>query len=123
MLVTAVFLCVCLFLATFPHYCTDLDLAWGNGKGCPPVVHYWADLQSVHGFRCYDNIVPNAKCQQVLVVLNAWLVYVKKLPHFVNTAVNSVCFAFYWQDLRQCKLCVFNLLRERLIFARHVAPI
>ena len=19
-------------------------------------VHYWADLQSVHGFRCYDNI-------------------------------------------------------------------
>jgi len=22
----------------------------------PIVVHYWADLQSVHGFRCYDNI-------------------------------------------------------------------
>jgi len=21
----------------------------------------------VHGFRCYDNIVPNAKCQRVLV--------------------------------------------------------
>ena len=20
-----------------------------------PVVHYWADLQSVDGFRCYDN--------------------------------------------------------------------
>ena len=19
-------------------------------------MHYWADLQSVHGFRCYDNI-------------------------------------------------------------------
>jgi len=28
----------------------------GNGRGCPLVVHYWADLQSVHGFRCYDNI-------------------------------------------------------------------
>jgi len=39
-----------------------------NGKGCPVVVHYWADLQSVHGFRCYDNIVPNAKCQPVLVL-------------------------------------------------------
>jgi len=23
--------------------------------GCPLAVHYWADLQSVHGFRCYDN--------------------------------------------------------------------
>jgi len=23
--------------------------------GWPVVVHYWAYLQSVHGFRCYDN--------------------------------------------------------------------
>ena len=41
---------VCLFLTAFPHYCMDLDVAWGNGKGCPVVV------QSVHGFHCYDNI-------------------------------------------------------------------
>ena len=47
----------------------------------PLVGHYWADLQSVHGFRCYDNIAPpvlaigahdsiaaNAKCQLVLAV-------------------------------------------------------
>ena len=27
-----------------------------NGRECPLVVHYWADLQSVHGFRCYNNI-------------------------------------------------------------------
>ena len=46
---------------------------------CPLVVHYWADLKSVQGFRCYDNIVQslhgfhcsdsiaaNAKCQRVL---------------------------------------------------------
>ena len=31
-------------------------------------MHYWADLQSVHRFRCCDNIVPNAKCQRVLVL-------------------------------------------------------
>jgi len=32
-------------------------------------VHYWVDLQSVHGFCCYnDNIVPNTKCQRVLVL-------------------------------------------------------
>jgi len=29
-----------------------------SGRGCPLVVHCWADLQSVHGFRCYDNIQP-----------------------------------------------------------------
>ena len=47
---------VCLSLAVFPHYCMDPDVTWGSGRGCPVVVHYWADLQSVHGFRCYDNI-------------------------------------------------------------------
>jgi len=47
---------VYLSLDTFPHYCMDLDVTWGNGRGCPVVVHYWVDLQSVHGFRCYDNI-------------------------------------------------------------------
>jgi len=60
-------LCVCPSLAAFPHYCTDLDVTCGNSRGCPLVVHHWADLQSVHGFRCYDNIAPNARCQRVLV--------------------------------------------------------
>jgi len=27
----------------------------GSGRGCPLVVHYWADLQSVHGLRRYGN--------------------------------------------------------------------
>jgi len=27
----------------------------GSGRGCPLVVHYWVDLQSVHGLRCYGN--------------------------------------------------------------------
>jgi len=31
-------------------------------------MHYWADLQSVHGLCCCDNIAPNAKCQQLLVL-------------------------------------------------------
>jgi len=48
---------VCVFLSftTFPHYCTDPDATWGNGKGYPLVVQYWADLQSVHGFCCYNT--------------------------------------------------------------------
>jgi len=53
---TAVCVFVCLFLAAFPHYCTDPDVTWGNGSGCPLALRYWADLQLVHGFRCYDNI-------------------------------------------------------------------
>jgi len=36
--------------------CTDPDVSWvGEWQGCPLVLHYLADLQSVQGFRCYDN--------------------------------------------------------------------
>ena len=50
-----VFVClsVCLSATICPHYCTDPDVTWGSGRGCPLVVHYWADLQSVHRLRCY----------------------------------------------------------------------
>jgi len=60
--------CVCLSLAACPHYCTHPAATWDNGRGCPLVLHYWANLQSVHGFRCYNNITSNAKCQRVLVL-------------------------------------------------------
>ena len=53
----SVCLSVCLSAAACPHYCTDPDATWGSGRGCPLVVHYWADLQSVHGMRCYGNIM------------------------------------------------------------------
>jgi len=48
-------LCVCLSAAACRHYCTDPDVTWGSGRGCLLVVHFWADLQSVHGLRCYGN--------------------------------------------------------------------
>jgi len=67
-LCVSVCLCVCLSLAAFPHYCTDPDVSWGMVGVWPLVVHYWADLQAVHEFRCYDNRAPNAKCQRVLVL-------------------------------------------------------
>jgi len=62
-----VYLSVCLSLAAFPQYCMDPGVTWVNGRGCPVVVHCWADLQSMHGFRCYGNIAPNTECQPVLV--------------------------------------------------------
>jgi len=40
----------------------------GDCRKSPLVVHYRADLQSMHGFRSYDDIAPNAKCQRVLVL-------------------------------------------------------
>jgi len=47
---------VCLPIASFPYYC--MHVTWGivAGANGPLAVHYWADLQSVQGFRCYDNI-------------------------------------------------------------------
>ena len=60
---------VCLSAAACPHYCTDPDVTWTNGRGCPLVVQCLADLQPVHGFRCYDDIAQNAKCQRVLVLV------------------------------------------------------
>jgi len=73
-------LCVCLSAAACPHYCTDPDVNWGNGRRCSIVVHCLADLRSMHRLRCYDidNVAPrvlaigvhgstaaNAKCQRV----------------------------------------------------------
>ena len=46
---------VCLCLAEFPHYCTDPGVTRGM-VGVPSSCALWADLQSVHGFRCYDKI-------------------------------------------------------------------
>ena len=53
------YVCMCvsvrLSAAACPHYCTDPDVIWRSGRGCPQVVRYWADLQSVHGLRCRDG--------------------------------------------------------------------
>ena len=56
-LCVCVCLSVCLSVAACVQYCMDPDVTWGSGRGCPLVVHYWADLQSVHGMRCYGNIM------------------------------------------------------------------
>ena len=49
-------LCVCVCLSVCPRPAADPDVTWGRCRGCPLVVHYWADLQSGHGLRCYVNI-------------------------------------------------------------------
>jgi len=52
----------------------------GNGRKCPLVVHYWKELQSVLGLRCYDNIYSaNAKCQRVLVLALCQVLFVTSI--------------------------------------------
>ena len=41
----------------------------------PLVVHYWADLQSVHGLRCYGNITRTRNVSEYMLVLAVCLVY------------------------------------------------
>ena len=53
-------LCVCLSVCV--PVCVSVrgrmpTLTSGSGMGCPLVVHYWADLQSVHGLCCYGNTI------------------------------------------------------------------
>jgi len=60
---------VCLSMAACLHYCMDPDVTWWSGRGCPVVVHYWADLQSVHGLRCYGNIMRTRNVSEYILVL------------------------------------------------------
>jgi len=72
------------------HYCTDPGVTCGSGRRCPLVVHYWADLQSVHGVRSYGNITrtpvtsTNAKCSQVLCTRSMPIVS-------ISWPLNSAC--------------------------------
>ena len=52
----SVCLCVCLpVCGRMPTLLHGPGCNLGSGRGCPLVVHYWEDLQLVHGLRCYDN--------------------------------------------------------------------
>ena len=46
----------------------------GSGRDCPLVVHYWADLQSVHELRCYGNITRTRSVSEYMLVLALRLV-------------------------------------------------
>jgi len=46
----------------------------GSGRGCPLVVHCWADLQSVYGLPCYGNITRTRNVSEYMLVLAVCLV-------------------------------------------------
>jgi len=107
--VTHVCVSVWMSAAACPHYCTDPDVTLGNGMGCPLVVHYWEDSQSVHGLHCYGNIMRNIS-EYYMLVLALCLV--------------DIVFALYWslmgipptflrpeQHITAClaSLCIYSL--------------
>jgi len=52
-----VYVSVCLFVrGHMPTLLHGPRCNLGCGRGCPLVVHYWADLPSVHRMHCYGNI-------------------------------------------------------------------
>ena len=81
----------------------------GHGRLCVAlchlVVHYWADLQSVHGFHCYDNIAPNAKCQWVLALALCLVDKVLRLAH-----VNEGSRSFAWHVYLHMERAILPLL-------------
>jgi len=70
----SVCLCLCLSAAACLHYCTDPDVTWRSGRGCPLVVHYWADLQSGHELRCCGNITRTRNVSECMPVIALCLV-------------------------------------------------
>jgi len=74
-------------------------------------VHYWADLQSVLGFRCYDNIARTRNVNECLYLLYAWLLLAWHvcLSLFVNRLTRKVKGVF------SCNLGTRQCTREELI--------
>jgi len=70
-----VYVCVSVCLsAAACLYCTDPDVTWGVVGDAPLVVHYWAELQSVNGLRCYGNITRTRNVSEYMLVLALCLV-------------------------------------------------
>jgi len=103
-------LCVCLSLAACPQYCTDPDVTWGNGrvKGCPLVVPYLADLQSVHGFRCYDNRAEREMSASACTRSMPGC-YCGRLLHKTVTVRNSCC-SLYRPNNAKCLLLLDDFI-------------
>ena len=123
-------LCVCLSVCVsvhrrMPHYYTDPDVSWGNGIWCVLVVHDLADLQSVHGFRCCDNIARTRNVSECLYSLCAWL-YLS----YIKTTVSSASLKVFhqtpltaWQNFVQVFSTVFTTRVQCRTSAKPLSPV
>jgi len=65
---------VCVSVCRMPTLLHGPGYNLGSGRECPLVVHYWADLQSVYGLRCYGNITRTQNVSEYMFVLVLCLV-------------------------------------------------
>jgi len=86
---------VCLSAAACLHCCTDPELNWGSGMGCPLVVHYWADLQSVNGLRCCGNVTRTRSVSEYTLVLALCLVYSLSARIMIGYRCSGVSLGLY----------------------------
>ena len=76
--VTRVCVSDCVSVCPRPHAPTLLHgpgCNLGEWYGMPLVVHYWPDLQSVHGLRCYGNITRTRTISEYMLVFALCLVH------------------------------------------------
>ena len=100
--VTRICVSVCLSAAACPHYCTDPDVTWQSGRGCPLAVHCWADLQSV-GLRCCGNVTRTRNVSEYMLVLVVCLVSIFVLKTPLQVAVRVVTCAQMHANMRFLK--------------------
>ena len=93
--VTRVCVSVCLSAAACLHYCTDPDVTWWSGRGRLLVVHCWADLQSVHGLRCYGNITRTRNVSEYIALCLVFLVMATLRCVADTDIIFSSCNLFY----------------------------
>jgi len=55
----------------------------------PPVVHYWADLQPVHGLRCYGNVTRTRNVSEYMLVLALCVFAVANISMYVNPNISK----------------------------------
>jgi len=82
----------------------------------PQVVHYWADLQSVHQLRCYSNITRTQNVSEYMLVLALCLVLTN---YYVNC--NCCCQQSMAGSTQKCQLySVVQYNRYRILIASSI---
>jgi len=69
-----VYVCVSVCPGTHAHTIARTRMQLGEWLVYPLVVHYWADLQSVHRLRWYGNITRTRNVSEYIIVLALCLV-------------------------------------------------
>jgi len=86
-------LCVCLSVrGRMPTLLHGPGCNLGSGRGCPLIVQYWADLQSVHGLRCYGNITRTRNVSEYMLVLALCLVAMLLIAFCQCLIINPVLY-------------------------------